>query len=153
MKFPFVYYRQIDERYKALKEVASTRAILSMGLACFKINSEIGFFKRKKFNTNLDKAAYDQICDCIDSDLGSEDDEKESDENDDFHVTVTIFDFLCLSDKFVIETKSMKFLVQQGFDFNELARNGIPYCSGNDMVCIILKSFLQMFLYFIFIEI
>jgi len=128
----FSTFRQIDERYKALKEVASTRAILSMGLACFKINSNKGIFDRKKSKNNLEKAAFDQIHDCIDQSLDSG--ISTDDEDEDFHITVTVFDFLCLCNEYVIESKSMKFLVQQGFDFNEHASNGIPFVRGNDMV-------------------
>lgn len=133
----FLCYRQIDERYKSLKEVASTRAILSMGLACFKVSSDEGFFKKKTFKSSQQKAAYEQIRDCIDTsvdEIEEQGDQPADDEN--FHITATVFDFLCLCNEYIIETKSMTFLVQQGFDFNELAKKGIPFISGNDSVSI-----------------
>lgn len=84
----------------------------------------------------MDKAAFDQIRDCIDPalDTGNESEGESPSEDEDFHVTVTVFDFLCLCNEYVIETKSMKFLVQQGFDFNEHAKNGISFWRGNDTV-------------------
>lgn len=127
----------MDERYKSLSEVASTRAILSMGLTCYKIHSDKGFFKPKVFNNKMQKAAYDQIQDCLETTEATEekvDQDVEEEDDDDFHVTATVFDFMCLCSEYMIESKSMKFLVQQGFDFNELATNGIPYVPGNDMV-------------------
>ena len=136
----FCYFSQIDERYKSLVEVASTRAILSMGLACFKIDSKKGFFQRKKLRTKLEKATFDQIHDCLeisssDEDLQGDGDNCDEEDDEDFHITVTVFDFLCLCNEYIIETRSMQFLVQQGFDFNQLARSGIPFVRGNDMVC------------------
>ena len=107
-----------------------------MGLACFKINSNKGFFKRKKFKNNLQKAAFDQIHDCVDLSSDETDDQGDhlSEDDEDFHITATVFDFLCMCNEFVIESKSMKFLVQQGFDFNKVASCGIPFIRGTDMV-------------------
>lgn len=154
-----LFASQIDERYVALKEVASTRAVLSMGLACFKINPQKGYFKRKPYKNHFEQASYDQIHDCLDKSLEESDedsDEKqdilkntefeldeedeevvedivEDIEDEDFHVEVHVYDFICLCNEYILESKSMKFLVQQGFDFNELARNGIFFSRGNDM--------------------
>ena len=98
-----------------------------MGLACFNVNTDKGFFNQKN------KVIFDLIHDSIDSSI-SDYDSKEVVDDEDFYMSVTVFDFLCLSSEYVIEAKSMKFLVQQGFDFNELAKNGISFNSGNDMV-------------------
>lgn len=144
-----VYSTQMDERYKSLSELVSTRAILSMGLSCYKIHPEKGFFKQKQFSSKSQKAAFEQIHDCLETETGEpaapvekekeegeldeEEDEEEEKDDDDFHVTATVFDFMCLCSEYITEARSMKFLVQQGFDFNELATNGIPYVRGNDM--------------------
>ncbi len=141
----------MDERYKSLSELVSTRAILSMGLSCYKIHPEKGFFKQKQFSSKSQKVAFEQIHDCLETETGEpaapvekekeegeldeeEEKEEEEEDDDDFHVTATVFDFMCLCSEYITEARSMKFLVQQGFDFNELATNGIPYVRGNDMV-------------------
>lgn len=114
---------QIDDRYVGIREIASTRAILSMGLACYKVHGDKGHF------ANSSKSVYEQIRDCL-----QQDDDHTQDEEKVIHVTVDVFNFLCMcQNDFIIEPKSMEFLVAQGFDFNELFKSGIPYFRGNDV--------------------
>ncbi|XP_027201982.2 target of EGR1 protein 1-like [Dermatophagoides pteronyssinus] len=134
-----IFASQIDERYKAIRNAAITRSILSMGIACYKIDSNNGYFKQRKSNDDEHKLIMEQIADCLEADdeLSNDSFNKKIDEetNDkiQFHTNVNVFHFLTLNhSEFVMETRSMKFLVQQGFDFNELSIKGIPFYPGND---------------------
>ena len=110
-----------------------------MGIACYKIDSNNGYFKQRKSNDDEHKLIMEQIADCLEADdeLSNDSFNKKTDEetNDkiQFHTNVNVFHFLTLNHtEFVMETRSMKFLVQQGFDFNELSIKGIPFYPGND---------------------
>ncbi|XP_075590080.1 target of EGR1 protein 1 [Dermatophagoides farinae] len=138
-----IFASQIDERYEAIRKAATTRSILSMGIACYKIDATKGFFKQQHQSNNEHQLIMKQISDCLEADdelsndsiLNTDDNDKDNENNDDkkFHITVNVFHFLTLNNtEFVMETRSMKFLVKQGFDFNELSTNGIAFYPGND---------------------
>lgn len=128
----FFSSRQVDERYKSIKEVATSRSILSMGIACFRIDSNRGHFRNAM--SQIDRHVQDLISDCLDEESGGQCETNPDDDDDDYHVCVNVFNFLTLcNDEFTIDTRSMKFLVQQGFDFNELSLKGIPYYRGNNV--------------------
>ena len=95
----------MDERYKFIAQAASSYAVLSLGVACFKIESSA------LANVNVKIA----------------------------NRTFNILTF-CLDD-FMIESQSVKFLSAHGFDFNRNFRHGIPYCKGNDKVCVKIDIF------------
>ena len=52
------------------------------------------------------------------------------------------------SEEFLVEPKALKFLINHGFDFNELFKTGLNYYKENDKV--ILKLFDQLYLNFFF---
>lgn len=124
-----------------------------MGIACYKINSSKGYFQEKKAITNHEKFAYEQIFDCLDKDCGDFNADYEAD-NEDYHFTANVFNFLTLChDEFTIDTRSMKFLVQQGFDLNELSLKGIPYYRGNDVSFCYCQCFRLIRVEFFFLDI
>ena len=96
--------RFVEDRYKYMCEVAQSRAILSLGISCFKL--------KKSKNNNDTKNKEGRINIRVKT----------------FNIVV-----LC-TENFVVEPASLKFLVGHGFDFNKQYAKGVPYSRGNDKV-------------------
>jgi len=97
-------FREIDDRYHSVCEVAKTRSIISLGLSCFKQQHK----------------------------SDSDGDSKEASTSTFLVQTFNIF-VLC-SETYVVEPLALQFLVSHGFDFNRQYAQGLPYCRGNDPV-------------------
>ncbi|XP_015789068.1 target of EGR1 protein 1 [Tetranychus urticae] len=95
--------KDIEERYKAIGEVAKTRSILSVGLSFFRYN-------RKLINGS------DQT------------DWRNKDEFCDWNFKVINFELLTLcNEESVLEDESRSFLVSHGFDFDAQTSIGLQY--------------------------
>ncbi|KAL9950809.1 hypothetical protein ACROYT_G043371 [Oculina patagonica] len=92
----------VEDRYKYMCEVAQSRAILSLGISCFKLK------KSKSSNDTKNKEGRLNI------------------RVKTFNIVV-----LC-TENFVVEPASLTFLVGHGFDFNKQYAKGVPYSRGND---------------------
>ena len=106
--YKFVFWmlplRFIEDRYKYMCEVAQSRAILSLGISCF---------KQKKSKTNKDS--------------------KNKESEGILNIRVKTFNIVALcTENFVVEPASLKFLVGHGFDFNKQYAKGVPYTRGDD---------------------
>jgi len=99
-------FREIDDRYQSVCEVAKTRSIISLGLSCFKRQLE----------------------------PDSDGEPKETNGSSFLVQTFNIF-VLC-SETYVVEPLALQFLVSHGFDFNRQYAQGLPYCRGNDPVSV-----------------
>lgn len=97
----FLSFRDVNERYEAIREGARTRSIVSLGLSCF---CRIPSFTTEESGNTLRFAVQ----------------------------TFNMFLF-CTNDH-VIESSSVKFLVQHGFDFNTQYKYGLAYSPGDDTV-------------------
>lgn len=106
--FNFLFHRFIEDRYKYMCEVAQSRAILSLGISCFKL---------KKLKPHKETK------------------HKESDEILNIKVNTFNIVVLCL-ENFIVEPASLKFLVEHGFDFNKQYSRGVPYRRGDDQVSV-----------------
>ncbi len=98
----------MDERYASICDVAKTRSVLSVGVSCFQLQTlpDMG----------------------VVSDSGSKTTRRLSFIVQTFNVMV-----LC-SEDYVVEPKSLRFLVEHGFDFNKQYAQGISYYRGLDQV-------------------
>ena len=97
-------HRFLEDRYKYMCEVAQSRAILSLGISCFKL---------KKPKNSKDANS------------------RESEGTLHFRVKTFNIVVLCM-ENFVVEPASLKFLVGHGFDFNKQYAKGVPYWRGYD---------------------
>ena len=106
--FNFLFHRFIEDRYKYMCEVAQSRAILSLGISCFKLK------KLKPHKETKHKESVEIL-----------------------NVKVNTFNIvvLCL-ENFIVEPASLKFLVEHGFDFNKQYSRGVPYRRGDDQVSV-----------------
>lgn len=137
----FTFSKDINQRYKMICEIASTRSILSMGIACFKLNTNKGFLNNHSLENVFPKSKekkyiMEQIGDCLETDDKLSQDHTKIDipEDQNLYTSVSVFNFITLNtDQFVIESRSMKFLVEQGFDFNELSLKGIPLGNSHNV--------------------
>lgn len=94
----------MEDRYKYMCEVAQSRAIISLGISCFKL---------KKPKTKSDAK------------------NKESEAK--LNIRVKTFNIVVLcTENFLVEPASLKFLVGHGFDFNKQYAKGVPYTRGDD---------------------
>jgi len=99
-------FREIDDRYCSVCEVAKTRSIISLGLSCFKRQHE------------------------------SDSDGKFKETNTSTFLVQTFNIFVLCSETYVVEPLALQFLVSHGFDFNRQYAQGLPYTRGNDPVSI-----------------
>ncbi|XP_013782965.1 target of EGR1 protein 1-like [Limulus polyphemus] len=105
--------RCIEDRYKAIAEAVSSRAIISLGLSCFRLS------------TNDDTSKNQEHC-------NGEECSKNNFEKS-FRFLVQTFNILVLcSEDYTVEPDSLKFLVDHGFDFNRQYSLGLPYYRGDD---------------------
>ncbi|XP_076353535.1 target of EGR1 protein 1-like [Tachypleus tridentatus] len=105
--------RCIEDRYKAISEAVSSRAIISLGLSCFRLS------------TTDDKSDNQNNC-------NEEECSKNNIENS-FRFLVQTFNILVLcNEDYTVEPDSLKFLVDHGFDFNRQYSLGLPYYRGDD---------------------
>lgn len=115
----FIFFREIEERYKSLSASAKSRSIVSLGLSCFKL---LGVTE----------------CDPIqngDYFIGDNNEKKSPPQKWEFSVQTYNIIALC-QDEYVVEPSSLEFLVEHGFDFNKQYAKGIAYYRGADRVCI-----------------
>ena len=109
-KLYVLFSRFVEDRYKYMCEVAQSRAILSLGISCFKL-------KKKKMNNETE---------C-----------KESETK--LNIRIKTFNIVVLcTENFVVEPMSLTFLVGHGFDFNKQYARGVPYSRGDDKLQVIL---------------
>jgi len=99
-----VCFRDVDDRYRSLCEVAKTRSIISLGLSCFK------------------------------QQLESDSDDPSKETNVSIFLVQTFNIFVLCSETYVVEPLALQFLVSHGFDFNRQYAQGLPYSRGNDPV-------------------
>ena len=100
----------MEDRYKYMCEVAHSRAIISLGISCFKL---------KKPKTKSDAK------------------NKESEAK--LNIRVKTFNIVVLcTENFLVEPASLKFLVGHGFDFNKQYAKGVPYTRGDDKARVLL---------------
>ncbi|GAB6028962.1 Target of EGR1, member 1 (Nuclear) [Chamberlinius hualienensis] len=105
--------KDIEERYKAVASVAQTRAILSLGIACF--------CSQQLNNETISVQDADKWPD------------RKKIESEPKTYVAQIFDIsLLCTDEYVVEPLSLQFLVNHGFDFNMQFSKGLSYKPGND---------------------
>ncbi|KAF7491383.1 Target of EGR1 protein 1 [Sarcoptes scabiei] len=134
-KYLISFTRNLDERYSKIKDVASTRSVVSLGISCFKIINHKGAFrtssKQRDRNERHDiiMRSIRDMLDPIDSDALDCDDGFDQNE---YHVQAEVFDFLTLNQtNYVTDLDAEQFLRRNGFDFEKLKHRGIPYRPGN----------------------
>jgi len=89
-----------------MREVAQSRAILSLGISCFKLK------KTKAGNDTKNKESEGRL-----------------------NIRVKTYNIVVLcTENFVVEPASLTFLVGHGFDFNKQYAKGVPYTRGDDKV-------------------
>jgi len=87
-----------------MREVAQSRAILSLGISCFKLK------KTKAGNGIKNKESEGRL-----------------------NIRVKTYNIVVLcTENFVVEPASLTFLVGHGFDFNKQYAKGVPYTRGDD---------------------
>ncbi|KAF6002456.1 Target of EGR1, member 1 (Nuclear) [Cyanidiococcus yangmingshanensis] len=106
-----VYSPDLDERYEAIRRLSTTSAIFSVGIACFRAQSEalhgsvLGLCNRRQENTD-ESPGIPPVCM--------------------YDVHVLEFLFLC-QDLFTVSGDTATFLAHHGMDFNRVFAYGIPY--------------------------
>ena len=104
-----LFLRFVEDRYKYMREVAQSRAILSLGISCFKL-------KKTKINN----------------------DTKNKESEGRLNIRVKTFNIVVLcTENFVVEPVSLTFLVGHGFDFNKQYAKGLPYSRGDDKIQVV----------------
>lgn len=97
--------RSFDDRYAALREVAKSHSILSLGVSCF-----------KSIEHDDDTAAVDT-----------------SQQQRGLRYQVQTFNITMLCDEdYVVEPVALRFLVEHSFDFNKQYSQGVSYYRGQD---------------------
>lgn len=93
----------LNDRYNAISSFASTRSIISLGLACFSCLSSFKELGSNEKNKNVVK----------------------------YNVSVYNIILLCC-EPYIVDPSALEFLVNHGFNFNKQFSEGIPYYRGND---------------------
>ena len=105
--------RSLPDRYRNMKDVASTRSILSLGLSCFKLH--------RTERTNIDATNGSQHQCPIER----------------WFFTVQTFNVMLLcSEDYIVEPAALKFLVGHGFDFNKQYSGGLSYYRGKEQTSV-----------------
>ncbi|GAB1610087.1 hypothetical protein Ahia01_001294700, partial [Argonauta hians] len=103
--------KSIEDRYKAMTSAARTRAIVSLGLSCFKLVRAPGPQSQQGGGGGGGVKEKGKV----------------------WQYVVQAYDITVLCyDEYVVESRSMQFLVQHGFDFNSQFTRGSQYYRGND---------------------
>lgn len=157
-----VYFRSVEDRYKAICSSARTRSIIGFGISCF---------QKKPIKKTVDESSTEQSScstgnnhvDCSTPDtLTSRDVAVHSDvkhkqataaDDDDEGACLTHYPHRALavngvteyivqtfsitvlcSESYIVEPEALQFLVDHGFNFNKQCSVGVPYYRGNDKV-------------------
>ncbi|XP_014781395.1 target of EGR1 protein 1 [Octopus bimaculoides] len=105
----------VEERYKAMSSAARSRSVLSFGLSCFKLQQVETVDQTDKKNR------------------GSEEEVHGTKKVKEWKYVVQNYDIALLCfDEYVVEPRSMQFLIDHGFDFNRQFSKGSQYYRGND---------------------
>ena len=129
----------MEARYSVECETVNSRAVLSLGIACFQWrNSHTAGHSPLLFHTTQAPP----------SNFHNGETAPSSDENGDFSemgapsnssaigVVARVFNVWLMSQKaYTIDPLSARFLLQHGFDFNKQVAKGIPYSPGPMEVC------------------
>lgn len=116
-------FRSIEDRYKNLVEVARSRAILTVGISCF------------KEDPSTIASAQNSITATHDSGMPSYHGNSIASGHAVAHYKAETFNLSVLcSQEFVVEPGSLQFLIQHGFDFNKQFSKGISYHRGIEKV-------------------
>lgn len=108
-----LFAKSIDDRYKAIGDVAKSRSIIALGLSCFKLQPRLSD-RREEVVDNGDGKQNDRRSLCM-------------------KFVVQTFNLFTLSNEsYIVEPLSLRFLVEHGFDFNLQYAKGLAYTSGND---------------------
>ena len=130
------FCRTMEERYMVACETVNSRAVLSLGIACFQWrNSPTAepspFLSRTSqpppYNCHNSENApsSNENCDSADPSITSS-----------VSVAARVFNIWLMSQKaYTIDPLSAQFLLQHGFDFNKQVAKGIPYSPGPMGVC------------------
>ena len=102
--------RSMEEHYQSLCAVVETRAILSLGLACFRWN----YSKRPSEETSPEGNLLQERVGLL--------------QDSAIPLEVEVFNvWLLTRQPFVTDPSSGQFLVKHGFDFNKQFSQGLPY--------------------------
>lgn len=108
-----LFAKSIDDRYKAMSDVAKTRSVIALGVSCFKLQPTVpsggtdGSTANGKPSGGSRRAPVN-------------------------FVVQTFNMFVLCAENYVVEPVSLRFLIEHGFDFNLQYSKGLPYTGGND---------------------
>ena len=135
----------MEVRYIIECETVNTRAVLSLGIACFQWRNS---------HTTGHSPLLSQTTQSPPSNCQNGESDLLSNENGDFSAAVAlshssavgvvarVFNVWLMSQKaYTIDPLSARFLLQHGFDFNKQVAKGIPYSPGPMEVCLCMYQY------------